>query len=104
MLTEIEQFLFGNNTAHDLVKLTKNGNEWKLVITPCTNYSSKKTFIFTDVTEQYEQLLLDQYETLDYPLPIIGFESNKQSNEKWSFCLNASDIEWGFTSKWPTSV
>ena len=52
--------------------------------------------------EEYEQLLLEEGESLDFPLPIIGFESFPKQNDIWQFVLNASEVEWGFMSKWPT--
>ena len=78
MLTDIEKFVLGENVAHDLRSLQKIEKDWIITIAPCTECTegtSSKTFIFANVEEEYEQLLLDDGEELEFPLAIVGFES-----------------------------
>jgi hypothetical protein len=101
MLTEIEEFILGGNVAHSLISLEKNGNEWKIEVESCSSIHERKSFLFTKVSEEYEQILLERDQELEFPLPIIGFESFAKENQKWRFLLNAGDVEWAFTSRWP---
>jgi len=104
MLTEIEEFVLGDNVAHDLIALEKDGNEWKIEVESCDSSHERKAFVFPEASEEYEQLLLEEDEALEFPLPIIGFESFAKANQKWRFLLNAGDAEWAFTSRWPVKA
>jgi len=101
MLSDIENFLFGDNVAHDLHSLEKKGMTWVITIAPTGEKTHYRAFVFTNVAQEYEQLLLEEDEVLEYPLPIIGFESRPKENGKWRFLLNAGDVEWAFTANWP---
>ena len=99
MLTEIENYLFEGDIAHDIYEIKKNKNQWVITIASTVNPNTMKIFIFKNVEEKYEELL-EKEEILEYPLPIIGFESIKK-NGTWEFILNANSVEWGFKSEWP---
>lgn len=104
MLSEIEEFTFGGNTAHDLVELLKINDQWLISISPCYDHKIVKKYLFHNVQEKYEEDLTDDGEVVEYPLPIIGFDSKQLPSGMWLFCLNAADIEWGFISEWPTNA
>ena len=101
MLTKIEEFIFGGNVAHDLIEVFKDSNQWLITVSPVSDHSIKKKFCFLGVQENYEQHLTDDGGEIEYPLPIIGFDSKLLPNGLWEFCLNVSDVEWGFISEWP---
>lgn len=101
MLTDIENFVLGGDVAHNLHALEKHEREWTITIAPTGENMPFKIFIFTNADQEYEQLLLEENEVLEYPLPIIGFESRPENNGKWRFLLNVGDAEWAFTSDWP---
>ncbi|WP_444915884.1 hypothetical protein [Microbulbifer sp. TRSA007] len=104
MLSEIEQIVLGGDVAHDLLSLEKNSKTWIITISPAYNHKERKSFKFANVQERYEQDLTNEEDLLEYPLPIIGFDSKRLPRGNWSFCLNAADIEWGFFSDWPENV
>lgn len=101
MLTKIEEFLFGSNKAHDLLELEKHSTFWLMKIIPNEEYEQVKSFKFSESKLEYEELLIENLSELEYPLPIIGFDCKEIQSDCWQFCLNAQDIEWTFTSKWP---
>ena len=101
MLSEIEKFVLGGNTAHDLISLSKEESYWIITVSPAYDHNTLKRFIFRQVLENYEQDLTDEGEVIEYPLPIIGFDSKRLSSGLWHFCLNAAEVEWGFQSEWP---
>ena len=101
MLTEIEKFILGGDKAHNIEALQIDGDSWCLVVFPGDEFDNLKTFIFTDVSDVSEELLLGAGEELEFSLPLIGFECSPTAVGKWSFVLNASDVEWSFTSNWP---
>jgi len=102
MLSVIEKFVLGGNDAHDLIGIEKGSSQWIIQVSPCYNTNIKKKFVFNDVALKYEEYLLDEDEVLEFPIPIIGFDSFPLPNGRWRFCLNAADIEWGFESDWPS--
>ena len=101
MLTKIEQFIFGGNIAHDIYDLNREGTTWKLTVASHAARDERKIFLFKDVDQKYEEVVLDERRDFEYSLPIIGFECRLIGNEKWRFLLNAADVEWAFVSKWP---
>jgi hypothetical protein len=102
MLTKIEQYLFENNQTHLLLSLEKFENDWIVVIAPGKNKS--KSFVFSNVDELWEEAVWNDNKTIAFPLDIIGFDSKKQFNGKWKFCLNTYEMEWGFISNWPKRI
>jgi len=104
MLSQIEEFILGGNVAHDLISLNKSGDFWLITVSPTYDRNVKKSFKFQNVQEKYEQDLTDEGEGLEYPLPIVGFDSKPLSNGLWDYCLNTADIEWGFVSNWPENA
>lgn len=104
MLSEIERLILGGNDVHDLIELKKDGAKWIVKVSPSYNWSLIKTFVFDQVVESYEDVLTDDGTEIKYPLSIVGFDSFQYNDELWRFCLNATEMEWGFISKWPTQL
>ena len=102
MLTEIEKFLFNEqNLAHNVMEVCKQGKDLVVTIVACDS-SEAKTAVFAQATIEYEELLLLEGESLEFPLPIIGFDCYPTTDSNyWKFVLNAADIEYGFISLWP---
>jgi len=104
VLSEVEEFILGGDVAHNLVSLEKSNECWIIIVSPVHDETVKKKYKFENASEEYEQDLTDEGEELEFPLPIIGFDSTLLPNKMWRFCLNVLDIEWGFVSKWPTKA
>ncbi|MCF2859181.1 hypothetical protein L1286_16985 [Pseudoalteromonas sp. SMS1] len=77
MLSKIEAFVLGGNTAHDLVALSKEVGYLVMTISPAFYHRTLKVFRFDQVLVTYEQDLTDEGAVIEYPLPIIGFDSKK---------------------------
>lgn len=101
MPSKIEKFAFGGNIIHNLTSLEKQNDAWLITVSPAHDDSTPKSFRFQQAQEKYEQDLTENGESIAFPLSIIGFDSKPLPSGLWEFCLNASDIEWGFISKWP---
>jgi len=101
MINSFEEFILGGNIAHDLHGFKREGNSWNLEVAPCNSYDDIKVFIFENAVLEYEQLLTENDESLDFPLPLIGLEYRKSKDKNWRFLINASDAEWAFLSEWP---
>ena len=104
MLTEIETFIFGKNIAHDLIELVKMSDHWIISVSSIDEPENVKRYSFYHVQDEYEEIHAGEVEEIEFPLPIIGFDSKELRDENWMFCLNVGDVEWGFVSKWPSSV
>ncbi len=82
MLTKIEQFILSGNIAHDILMFSKKGTSISFKVESHAKGNVRKVFLFYEVELEYEQILLDSYEELRFPLPIIGAESRTINNSK----------------------
>lgn len=108
-MTEIEQFIFGRDTPHVLLKMEWADRQVSLVVQAVPvgaqgPIGSPKRFVFDEAKLVYKERVDPQDEGEVFPQGIIGFHSSPCDMEYFEFLLHTDEMETAFKARWPVYI
>jgi hypothetical protein len=104
-LSKIEALLFSaaGNSAQLLTHFRFADDRLNLLLEPASDSQRApgKLLQVTFANAVIESIEEDESERDSWPLDIIGFDCT-QKGERWRFVLNCGNVEWSWSSEWPS--
>jgi hypothetical protein len=103
--SKIEELLFSaaGNSAPLLTRFRFADGQLNLLLEPVSDSQQApgKVVQATFINAVIESIEEDESEQDSWPLDIIGFDCS-QKGERWRFVLNCWNVEWSWSSEWPS--
>jgi hypothetical protein len=104
-LSKIEELLFSasGNSAQLLTHFRFADGQISLLLEPVSDSQRApgKVVQATFANAVVESIEEDESERDSWPLDIIGFDCSNEG-ERWRFVLNCGNVEWSWSSDWPS--
>jgi hypothetical protein len=100
-MTTIEGALFVDNLIHNVVFIAASNESLVIEVQPREGSWDRIQAEFVSPIMLSVDSSYVEPEEAELPWEIIGFDSQRLSNEQWSFCLHTEGGEWTFESTWP---
>lgn len=99
-MTEIEIATFTENSAHWVRSIAYGQSGFAISLSPFNDDSFEVRVVFSQVSDMRIDASYADGE-LSFPWDIIGFESEKLSDDLWQFVLHTDMVEYSFRASWP---
>ncbi len=100
-MTTIEQALFRNSTAHCISAIDIANDVIAITLHPWERPELTSRARFEGVKILSVDNSYADTDAMELPWDIIGFDSDKLSDDMWRYCLHTDAVEYCFESKWP---